>query len=86
MNAERAIEDILEIQARAEPRMDRTDRQIQATQKLIRTGMRILVQIENGQKRTDAKPAELAESHKRMDQKLVELADAQLKTDGNSIG
>ena len=49
MNIERAIEHILEMQARAEARMDRTDRQVASIQKPIRTGMKLIVRIEKAQ-------------------------------------
>lgn len=88
MNVERAIEHILEIQARAEARMeraearmDRTDRQIAGIQKLMRTGIRLIVQIENAQKRTEARLEELTASQKRTDARLEELAAAQLRSD-----
>jgi hypothetical protein len=78
MNVERAIEHILDLQARAEvrmdraeARMDRTDRQIRGIQKFIQTGMKLLVQTQKAGKEADA----------RLDAKLKELADAQLKTD-----
>jgi hypothetical protein len=78
MNVERAIEHILQIQARAkarmgpaEARMDRTDRQIKAIQKLIQTGMRVIVQIGNAHKRTDERLAVLAESQLKTDRKLA---------------
>ncbi len=70
MDIGRAIEHILDLQARAELRMDRTDRQMRATQKLIQTGMKLLVQTQKAGKEADA----------RLDAKLKELADAQLKT------
>lgn len=81
MDVERAIEHILQIQARsearmdrAEARMDRTDRQMKAIQKLIQTGMKLIVRIEAGQKKMDGKMAELVQAQ-------TELAQAQLKTD-----
>jgi hypothetical protein len=81
MEVERAIEHILHIQAQAEARMDRVDRQIHGIQKLIQTGMKLIVRIENAQKRTDQTVAELAEAQVRSDQKLGELAEAQAKSD-----
>jgi len=46
---------------KAEARMDRTDRQIEAIQKLMKTGMKLIVRIEAAQARTDAKIDRLAE-------------------------
>ncbi len=75
MDVERAIEHLLELHARAEARMDRaetrmdkaearmvrTDRQIAGIQKLVKTGMKVIVRIEAAQARTDAKIDRLAE-------------------------
>lgn len=68
MDVERAIEHLLDLHARAEARMDkaearmgRTDRQIEAIQKLMKTGMKLIVRIETAQARTDAKIDRLAE-------------------------
>jgi hypothetical protein len=41
--------------------MGRTDRQIEAIQKLVKTGMKLIVRIEAAQARTDAKIDRLAE-------------------------
>ena len=46
---------------KAEARMDRTDRQIEAIQKLVKTGMKLIVRIEAAQARTDPKIDRLAE-------------------------
>lgn len=46
---------------KAEARMDRTDRQIAGIQKLVKTGMKLIVRIEAAQARTDAKIDRLAE-------------------------
>ncbi len=75
MDVQRAIEHLLELHARAEARMDRaetrmdkaearmvrTDRQIAGIQKLVKTGMKVIVRIEAAQARTDAKIDRLAE-------------------------
>jgi len=61
MDVERAIEHLLDLHARAEARIDRTDRQIEAIQKLMKTGMKLIVRIEAAQARTDAKIDRLAE-------------------------
>lgn len=66
--------------------MDRTDRQIQAIQKLIRTGMKLIVQIESAQKKTDAKLGELAEAQLKTDRKLDKLIDVLLKRPPNGRG
>ncbi len=75
MDVQRAIVHLLELHARAEARMDRaearmdkaearmdrTDRQIAGIQKLVKTGMKVIVRIEAAQARTDAKIDRLAE-------------------------
>lgn len=61
MDVERSIEHLLKLHARAEARMDRTDRQIEAIRKIIKTGMKLIVRIEAAQVRTDAKVEKLAE-------------------------
>lgn len=61
MDIERSIEHLLQLHARAEARMDRVDRQIEAIRKLVQTGMKLIVRIETAQVRTDAKIEKLAE-------------------------
>ncbi len=94
MNVERAIEHILAMQAqaearmdraesrmeKAEARMDRTDRQMKAIQKLIQTGMKLVVQIGKAQKKTDLKLAELAEAQLKSDRKLDRLIETLNRT------
>jgi hypothetical protein len=85
MDIERTMQFILESQARAEIRAEkseirvnamekRLDKRMDAITKLIQQGMRMLV-------KTDSKLAELAESQKRTDKRLEELAAAQKATD-----
>ena len=102
MNIERAIEHILHLQAqaevrmqradirmdRAEARMDRVDRQIAGIQKIIRTGMKLIVRIEKSQKESDEKLNALIEAQQRseqreqrLDAKLEKLMESQRKTD-----
>jgi hypothetical protein len=67
MDVERAIEHLListcglKRMDKAEARMDRTDRQIEAIQKLVKTGMKLILRIEAAQARTDPKIDRLAE-------------------------
>ena len=68
---------------KAEARMDRTDRQIEAIQKLMKTGMKLIVRIEAAQARTDAKIERLAA---RTDAKIDRLADLWLKRPPNGHG
>ena len=85
MNVERTIEFILNSQAKAEARMDKTDKEIVAIRKLLHQGMRILVSIENAQKRTEARVAELARTQNQLAQTQNELAQAQKKTEAAMV-
>jgi hypothetical protein len=71
MDVERTIEFILQMQARSEVRSDRFDKRLEATRKLVETGMKLLVRIEKNH----------AESKKDFDRRLKELVDAQKRTD-----
>jgi hypothetical protein len=71
MDVERTIEFIVDMQAKAEARMDKFDKRLEATRKLVEAGMRILV---NSQK-------EHAEWKKEMGRTMKELAESQKKTD-----
>jgi hypothetical protein len=75
MNLELAIEQILDMQARAEERMDRTDRQIAGIRTLMRTGMKLIVRIEKAQQRSDVKLAELADAQLKPERKFDKLVD-----------
>ena len=73
---------------RAEARMDRMDRQLLGIQKIIRTGMKLIVRIERSQKESDEKLNALIEAQQRseqreerLDAKLEKLMESQRKTD-----
>jgi hypothetical protein len=73
---------------RAEARMDRMDRQLVGIQKIIRTGMKLIVRIEKSQKESDEKLNALIEAQQRseqreerLDAKLEKLMESQRKTD-----
>ena len=74
MDVERTIEFILQSQAKAEIRMDKTDKRIDGITKTLQQGMRMLV-------KTDARLAELAQAQKLTDARLAELAQAQTATE-----
>jgi chromosome segregation ATPase len=90
MDVDRAIEHLLELHARAESRMDkaearmdraearmdRTDRQIAAIQKLVKTGMKLIVRIE-------ATQSEIQKAQARTDAKIDRLAELWLKRPPN---
>ena len=86
MDVEQTIEFILQIQAKAEARMDRMearidgmearfDRRLNALTKLVGTGMKMLVQTQKVQK-------QLAAAQKETDRKLRALLDS-LRTGQN---
>jgi hypothetical protein len=78
MNVERTMEFILQMQAKSEVRADRFDKRLEATRKLVETGMKLLVKIEKSHLETKK---DFAESKKDFDRRLKELLDAQKKTD-----
>ena len=81
MEVEKAIEHILQIQAAAEGRMDKMERQLGAISNLMRTGMKLVINIREGQKTAEFKIDALIDSGQRTDQQLAELAKAQANTE-----
>ena len=75
MNVEKAIEHILQIQAAAEGRVDKAERQIDAIRKLLRTGMKLVVDIGEAQKAGDFKINALIDAGQRTDHRLAKLAE-----------
>ena len=85
MDVERTIEFILQMQAKSEARMakmdermDKFDKRLAATLKLVQTGMKILVKI-------DQKLLALTEAQLKTDRKLDRLIDswAKRRTNGH---
>jgi hypothetical protein len=74
MNVERTIEFILQAQAKSEARMDKFDKRLDATRKLVETGMRMLVKIEKSQDELTVKLTTLTEE-------VTSLTEAQRKSD-----
>jgi peptidoglycan hydrolase CwlO-like protein len=74
MNIERKMDFIVENLAALTVSQQKTDRQMRGLQTLVKTGMRMLIDLQRAQKRTDERMAELAESQK-------ELAAQQKRTD-----
>ncbi|HLX44435.1 MAG TPA: hypothetical protein VKR43_13415 [Bryobacteraceae bacterium] len=74
MNIERKMDFIVENLAALTVSQQKTDRQMRGLQTLVKTGMRMLIDLQRSQKRTDERMAELAESQK-------ELAAQQKRTD-----
>jgi len=75
------MEFILDSQAKHAVRMDAIDKRMDGITKLLRQGMRLLVGVQEAQKRTDAKLDKLADARKRTDLGLEELAQAQKVTE-----
>jgi hypothetical protein len=73
---ERAIEHLLALHARAEARMDRMDKQIQATANLVRAGIRIVIRL--GQENR-----QLARETRQTNQRLDKLIGALYRTERN---
>jgi hypothetical protein len=66
---------VAEVRAqRAEQRMDKLERQMKGIQTLVKVGMKMMIDIQKVQRRTDLKMAELAEE-------MAGLAAAQKATD-----
>jgi hypothetical protein len=63
--------------------MDRTDRQLQAIQKLIQAGIKLSVQTQKAGKKTDARLAELAAAQLKTDWKFDKLIDLWTKRPPN---
>jgi hypothetical protein len=74
MDVERTIEFILQMQAKSEVRMDKFDKRMEAIRKLVQTGMKMLVKI-------DQNLLALTEAQRKTDQSVLALAEAQRKTD-----
>jgi hypothetical protein len=77
MEVEKAIEQILQIQAAAEGRMDKMERQLGTISNLMRTGMKLVINIREVQKTAEFKINALIDSGQRTDHRLTQLAEAQ---------
>ena len=82
MDVERTMEFILQMQAKSEVQGAKFEKRLDATRKLVETGMKLLVKIQKDQ-RDSRKDFDhrLIESKKDFDHRLNELLDAQKKTD-----
>jgi hypothetical protein len=74
MDVERTIEFILQMQAKSEVRMDKFDKRMEAIRKLVQTGMKMLVKI-------DQNIIALTEAQRKTDESVLALTEAQRKTD-----
>jgi hypothetical protein len=74
MDVERTIEFIVQAQAKAEARIDKFDQRLEATRKLVETGMMMLVKNEKAQ-------SELTASVAALGAKVSALTEAQRKSD-----
>ena len=80
------MEFILQAQAKSEARMDNFDRRLEATRKLVETGMRMLVKNEKAQGELTVKLAALTvqvsaltESQRKSDRKFERFMDSWTK-------
>ena len=67
--------------AKADERMDKFDRRLDATRKLVETGMRMLVKIEKSQDDLTVKLATLTVKVDALTEKVAALTEAQRKSD-----
>jgi peptidoglycan hydrolase CwlO-like protein len=81
MNVERTMEFILENLASVTAKQEKAESQIQSMRKLVVTGLKMMVDIQKGQKRTDRKMAELATEMAELAEEMAGLAAAQKATD-----
>ncbi len=81
MEVEKAIEHILQIQAAAEGRMDKMERQFGAMSNLMRTGIKLVINIREAQNTAEFKINALIDAGQRTEQRLAELAKAQAGTE-----
>jgi hypothetical protein len=66
MDFERRMDFIVENLAALTVSQQKTDRQMRGLQTLVKTGMRMLIEVQRAQKRTDQALAELAEAQKQL--------------------
>jgi hypothetical protein len=90
MDVERTIEFILQTQAKAEARMDKFDTRLEATRKLVQTGMKMLVKINQQQLVVSGQLAALAgevrvltEAQRKTDRKFDRMIDSWTKRRSN---
>jgi hypothetical protein len=81
MDVERTIEFILNAQAKSEARMDKFDQRLEATRKLVQTGMRMLVKIEKAQGELTVKLSALTVRVDALTVQVSALTEAQRKSD-----
>jgi len=74
--------------AKMDERMDKFDKRLEATLKLVQTGMKMLVKINHNvialteaQRKTDQKLLALTEAQRKTEQNVLALTEAQRKTD-----
>ena len=68
-------------QEQADIRAARMDRRMAGLQTLVKTGMRMIVKLEQGQRTLNERMAELAEAQSRTEKALADLAASQKRTD-----
>ena len=81
MNVEKTIEFILDHQAQAEGRMERLERAISQTNRVVNQLVRYGVSLRSDVRRLDKAMARLAVVHAETDEKLKALAEVHAETD-----
>jgi hypothetical protein len=80
MEVERTIEFIVDMQAKSEARMDKFDKRLEATRRLVEGGMKFIVKsqrnFDHRLKEFDHRLKEIAELQNKTDLKLNRLIDA----------
>ena len=76
MDVERTIEFILEMQAKSEVRMDKFDKRLEATRKLVETGLKIVLKTEKSIRALAVQVNALTEAQRKSDRKFDRLMDS----------
>ncbi len=83
MDTERTMQFILDnvaaltvSQQKAEVRVARIERQMSGLQTIVKTGMRMIVKLQQGQQKLQHGQQKLQQSHHRLDARMEELAQA----------
>ena len=82
MNVEKTIEFLMDHQAQAEVRMERLERAVSQTNRVVNQLVRYGVSLRSDVRRLDKAMVRLAEVHAETDEKLKVLAEIHAETDG----
>ena len=79
MDVEKAIDHLLDLHAKAEIRMDRTDKQLNAIQKLILHGAKAILRLEQDRKEARQEMREIRQAVKETTKNIDRLTKLWLK-------